>query len=148
MQYTLDEVRDAFTLIDTNRDNVISATEYLQTMKRSGIRGENKHIADMFFSPKMSQPGFINFNEFSYYMLSDECNRSYECNRTYELKKAFDFYDENGDGYITKLELTNVLTRLGNDIVDKEVETIIQSVDLDGDGKISYDEFCKMLGKN
>eukprot|EP00126_Sphaerothecum_destruens_P007006 Sdes_comp19641_c0_seq1m11428 len=70
-----------------------------------------------------------------------------------KLKFVFKIYDIDKDGYISNGELFQVLAKMvgGNlslpqlqQIVDK---TIIKA-DLDGDGKISFDEFCKMVSNS
>lgn len=62
-----------------------------------------------------------------------------------ELKQAFEFFDRDGSGYITKEELRLALNRLGKSCSDKELNAMISVNDDDGNGKISFDEFQKLL---
>ena len=59
-----------------------------------------------------------------------------------ELKKAFQVMDANGDGVVTKEELTNLLKGLGEDVTDEVVDEMIKIADTNGDGKIQFEEFC------
>ena len=56
--------------------------------------------------------------------------------------------DFNDDGFITKKELVKYLIFMGFDEDDewrKElVDTLMRMADDDEDGKLNYDEFCKM----
>ena len=53
-----------------------------------------------------------------------------------ELKKAFNVMDSNGDGVVTKEELTTLLKGLGEEVTDDIVEEMIKIADENGDGKI------------
>ena len=64
---------------------------------------------------------------------------------------AFRIYDIDQDGFISNGELFQVLkTMVGNNLTDKQLQEIVDKTilyaDKDGDGKISYDEFCNVVG--
>ena len=48
-------------------------------------------------------------------------------------------------GYITINELHDVLTRLNPSIDKSRVSDVLNKIDIDHDGKISYEEFVQML---
>ncbi|XP_071486915.1 EF-hand calcium-binding domain-containing protein 7-like [Diadema antillarum] len=62
-----------------------------------------------------------------------------------DLLHAFQKIDVNGDGYITQKELSKVLTQRGDKMSEKEVEDMIAEADIDGDRKLNYKEFCKLV---
>lgn len=45
------------------------------------------------------------------------------------------------------VELKQSMTRLGLNVNDKELETILKEVDQDGNGQIDFDEFCSVMNK-
>ena len=60
---------------------------------------------------------------------------------------AFSIYDIDQDGFISNGELFQVLkTMVGNNLTDKQLQEIVDKTilyaDKDGDGKISFKEFC------
>lgn len=62
---------------------------------------------------------------------------------------AFRIYDMDKDGYITNSELFRVLKMMvGSNLKDTQLQQIVDKTiiyaDTDGDGKISFDEFCKV----
>eukprot|EP00160_Parvularia_atlantis_P014695 Unigene3809_Nuclearia_a/m.11618 Unigene3809_Nuclearia_a/g.11618 ORF Unigene3809_Nuclearia_a/g.11618 Unigene3809_Nuclearia_a/m.11618 type:complete len:175 (-) Unigene3809_Nuclearia_a:86-610(-) len=70
--------------------------------------------------------------------------------KTDKLKFAFKVYDIDRDGYISNGELFTVLkTMVGDNLKDAQLQQIVDKTiikaDKDGDGKISFDEFCGMV---
>ena len=62
------------------------------------------------------------------------------------LKFAFDFFDSDGSGHITIKELKQVFCGGGDhEISSKLMREIVGDIDDNGDGQISYEEFCKMM---
>ena len=60
-----------------------------------------------------------------------------------DLRDAFQLFDRDSNGFISKRELTFVMTRLrGEEITDAAVENMIKEVDLDGDGRVNYEGEC------
>jgi Ca2+-binding EF-hand superfamily protein len=56
---------------------------------------------------------------------------------------AFRLYDKDKDGYITKNEMEKLSKNLSKEQIDK----VFARFDADGDGKLSYAEFRKMMNK-
>ncbi|EMS62953.1 Calcium-dependent protein kinase 13 [Triticum urartu] len=61
------------------------------------------------------------------------------------LRRAFLFFDKDGNGYIEPDELREALKDDGAADSMEVVNDILQEVDTDKDGKISYDEFVAMM---
>ncbi|KAL2492979.1 putative calcium-binding protein CML30 [Abeliophyllum distichum] len=62
------------------------------------------------------------------------------------LKEAFNVFDQNNDGYIVANELNKVLNSLGlTQFSDEECWRMIVAMDCDGDGRIDFDEFVRLM---
>ena len=56
---------------------------------------------------------------------------------------AFRLYDKDKDGFITKSEMEKLSKNLSKEQIDK----VFARFDADGDGRLSYAEFRKMMNK-
>ena len=54
-------------------------------------------------------------------------------------------YDKNGSGYISKKELKAVIAKKGRNFTKEEIDSFVDSVDKDDNGKISIKEFAALL---
>ncbi|XP_058749162.1 calmodulin-like protein 3 [Vicia villosa] len=61
-----------------------------------------------------------------------------------ELARIFQMFDRNGDGRITKKELSDSLQNLGICISEKDLITLIEKIDVNGDGYVDIDEFGEL----
>ena len=62
-----------------------------------------------------------------------------------ELLEAFKVFDKNNDGFIAMEEMKQVMDNLGQHLTDQELEETIRECDMNGDGKVDYNEFVKMM---
>ena len=62
-----------------------------------------------------------------------------------QVKEAFKIMDIDQNGYIDPSELKEVMTRFGQTLTDLEVEDMIREADMDGDGRVDYDEFKYLM---
>ncbi|KAJ2333552.1 hypothetical protein GGI00_002278 [Coemansia sp. RSA 2681] len=62
-----------------------------------------------------------------------------------EYIDAFRKFDKNGDGFITKAELAEAMTKLVGNVSDAELQAWIKNNDADKDGRINYKEFLSFI---
>ena len=60
-----------------------------------------------------------------------------------QAELAFKLYDKDKDGYITK----NEMEKLSKNLTKEQIEKVFARFDADGDGRLSYAEFRKMMNK-
>ncbi|MBC7271573.1 MAG: EF-hand domain-containing protein [Streptomyces sp.] len=65
-----------------------------------------------------------------------------------EARKQFERIDTDGDGAVTAAEFKTALAQGGDwNVTEAVAEAVIASRDLDGDKKLSFDEFWAYLDK-
>ena len=64
-----------------------------------------------------------------------------------ELLEAFQVFDKQSTGSISAADLTEALTTLGDPMPEVQVKELIATLDKDGNGSISIEEFVAFLTK-
>lgn len=62
-----------------------------------------------------------------------------------DLKAAFSVFDKDKDGYISRSELRSAMTLMKEKVTDHELDQVMNEADLDRDGRISFDEFARLM---
>ncbi|KAJ1645557.1 hypothetical protein LPJ64_002847 [Coemansia asiatica] len=64
-----------------------------------------------------------------------------------EFRAAFDEFDKDGNGSISKEELESAMKTILGDKVEINAEELIKAVDKDGDGEIDFVEFTTLMAQ-
>lgn len=137
----ISEFREAFNLYDKDGDGTITILELGSIMRSLGHTPSDAELQDLINEIDNDKNGIIDFSEFVMMM----SKKASHVNSESELIEAFKVFDKDGNGFITSQELRHVMTNLGEKITEKEADEMIQEADLDGDGRIDYEEFVKMM---
>lgn len=62
-----------------------------------------------------------------------------------DLEATFKHFDKDASGYIDENELYEAMRKFKKDITKDQVKTILNKIDSDHSGKISMDEFIKLM---
>jgi Ca2+-binding EF-hand superfamily protein len=65
--------------------------------------------------------------------------------RGVNLREAFQAFDRDGDGVITRYELGSGLRQLNLGLSARQVDEVLAYVDKDGDGRVDYPEFVRQF---
>ena len=136
-------LRKRFCKIDVDKSHTLSAEE-IQAIPGLESNPLVRRVIEIFDKDKNKEIDFKEFLEGISLFIAREGKES-------KLKFIFKMYDIDDDGFITNAELFTVLKlMIGNNLGDTQLQQIvdktIQQFDLDGDGAISYEEFCAAVG--
>jgi Ca2+-binding EF-hand superfamily protein len=62
-----------------------------------------------------------------------------------EIKKAFRVLDRQRQGYIMSVDLREFLSKLGDPLLDEEIDEMIKLADTENNGQVNYEEFVDMM---
>lgn len=136
------DIKGAFLLFDRNGDGVISCSELEMVLRALGERPSADEMSRICRQVDRDFNGSIDFQEFLAFMVRKMSARIYTRE---DVFKAFQVFDRDSNGYITKAELTNIFTKIGQHMTLEEAEKIITEVDADKDGRINYSEFLNKV---
>ena len=139
----LAEVKEAFTIFDTEHSGSIDARELKAAMRALGFDVKKQEIKKIMQDLDKSINEKINYNEF----LSVMTPRMSEKDTRDEILKIFRLFDEDSAGKISFRNLKKVALELGEKLSDDELHEMIEEADRDGDGLINFDEFYRVMKK-
>ncbi|KAM6074315.1 calcium-binding protein 2-like [Chlamydotis macqueenii] len=142
----LDELLDAFKEFDTDQDGYISYKDLGECMRTLGYMPTEMELIEISQHIKMRMGGRVDFEDFVQMMGPKLREETAHMVGVRELKIAFREFDVNGDGEISSAEMREAIAALlGEQLKAQEVDEILQDVDLNGDGRVDFDEFVMML---
>ncbi|XP_048340398.1 calcium-binding protein 4 [Sphaerodactylus townsendi] len=142
----LDELLEAFKEFDTDEDGYISYKDLGECMRTMGYMPTEMELIEISQHIKMRMGGRIDFEDFVEMMGPKLREETAHMVGVRELKIAFREFDTDGDGMISGAELQQaMIALLGQQLLAQEVDEILHDVDLNGDGRVDFDEFVMML---
>lgn len=144
--FDADEIRrlgKRFRKLDLDKSGALSVEEFmsLPELQQNPLV---QRVIDIFDT---DGNGEVDFKEF----IEGVSQFSVKGDKESKLKFAFRIYDMDNDGYISNGELFQVLKMMvGNNLKETQLQQIVDktviNADKDGDGKISFSEFCAVVG--
>jgi calmodulin len=154
------DLRQMWSGFDRNSDGEISRDEFCRGLSQLSIRVSDSEIDDIFsvldptgrmrlkyatFADMFSESGKVRI-KFSY--IKDEVRRAMAMARV-DLKSTFAAFDRNDMGSISKADFRAGLVKLRiRGVTDRDIDTIMDAMDVDRDGFIDYREFVRQFGGN
>merc|ERR1711998_63310 len=136
------DFRKNFNLFDKKRTGSIPIGDMGTVLRSLGQNPTEAELAALMVEVDKDNSGTIEFEEFVDLMA--RTNKTHE-QMEEEIKNAFLTFDADGSGYITREELIETLTTMGDPVDEETINGMIQEADVDGDGKINYEEFTKIM---
>ncbi|KRX54902.1 putative myosin regulatory light chain [Trichinella sp. T9] len=135
-QSQIQEFKEAFNMIDQNRNGFIDKADLLDMYASLG-----KEVGDEFIDEMINEaPGAINFTMF----LTMFGEKMTGTDPEDVIRNAFQCFDEEGTGSISEHDLRTLLTTMGDRYTDDQVEELFKDAPIK-DGMFNYVEFARML---
>ncbi|KAL9702333.1 hypothetical protein quinque_005851 [Culex quinquefasciatus] len=137
----IEELREAFTLFDTNGDGTISGSELSTVLRALGKNVSDAEVEELLKEVRTDDEGRIRFGDFVAMMTV----RLKDFNNEDQLQEAFRIFDRDGNGRISAEELRVALRSFGEQLTEEELEELLREADVNSDGQIDYGEFVRMI---
>ena len=136
----MEQLQKAFSSLDKDSDGKLSKEELLIGFTEiMGAAAAEEEVQRIMRLVDIDKNGSIDYSEFVMATLNKKNLLSDE-----RLEAAFKIFDKDNNGYIDIEEIRNVLGK-GKNLDDRVWEELINEVDINGDGEVSYKEFKKMM---
>ncbi|XP_022150998.1 calcium-dependent protein kinase 2-like [Momordica charantia] len=132
-------LKSMFTNMDTDNSGTITYAELKTGLARLGSTLSEAEVKQLMEAADVDGNGTIDYIEF----ITATMHR-YKLEKEEHLYKAFQHFDKDNSGYITRDELKAAMKDYGMGD-EATIREIISEVDADNDGRINYDEFCTMM---
>ncbi|XP_061603567.1 centrin-3 isoform X2 [Phyllopteryx taeniolatus] len=135
------EIREAFELFDTDKDNQIDYHELKVAMRALGFELKKVDVMQILKDYDMEGSGKIAFEDFNEVVSELILQRDPK----EEILKAFRLFDDDESGTISLRNLKRVARELGENTSEEELRSMIDAFDGDGDGEINQEEFLSIM---
>ena len=144
----LQEWKEAFDAFDVDNDGTVSIKELATVLRSLGLPTTDASIRDICAEYDRDASGSLDFKEFVRLMKKKTGpgeRVQFEDGSEELYREAFRAFDINGDHTISKMELKHVMTNVGENLTDAELELMVCKADVTGTQEITEDEFITMM---
>ncbi|XP_053735118.1 centrin-3 [Synchiropus splendidus] len=135
------EIKEAFDLFDTDKDQEIDYHELKVAMRALGFEVKKVDVLNILKDYDRRGTGRISFQDFSHVV----SERMVARDPREEILKAFKLFDDDESGRISLRNLRRVARELGEEVSEEELRSMIAEFDTDGDGEINQEEFVSIM---
>jgi len=141
----IDEFKEVFNIFDVDQNGTICPKELGIVMRALGQNPSEAELKEMMEDADDNGDGVIEFQEFLG-LMTVLINKVDEDKKEENLLQAFHIFDKDGDGFISVGELKDFFHNLGEmTLNDEDIREMISAADMNGDGKLDYQEFKRMM---
>ncbi|KAL7097928.1 hypothetical protein ACP275_10G173700 [Erythranthe tilingii] len=133
-------IKEGFQLMDTGNKGKIDIHELRAGLHKLGHQIPESDIQVLMEAGDVDKDGYLDCAEFV--AISVHLRKM---GNDDHLRKAFQFFDRNESGYIEIEELRDAFADEAEATSEEVINAIIQDVDTDKDGRISFEEFAAMM---
>lgn len=139
----IQEIKKAFDLFDVEKKGLIATRDLKSAMEEQGYQKKNPIVYQLVCDLVKKNSEEVDFEKFVQMLTENHLENGSDD----EIKKFFDLFDSEKLGYIDLHNLKKATRELGDVLDDSDIIDLIWKSDLDGDGKVTYQDFYNIMNK-
>ena len=149
--YRTEEICGVFNSFDQDDDGCIQGSEVGKAMKAYGMK--QSKVQNILADTRIKANSSVTFQQFQTLISKHDAEESEKKTDSDSdsdsdmevLRKGFKEFDLNGDGVLSRMEVRKMLTSLGENLTKHQLDELLAKVDENGDGKLDFQEFKKLM---
>ncbi|XP_062226422.1 calcium-dependent protein kinase 12-like isoform X1 [Phragmites australis] len=134
-------LKQMFNNMDTDKSGTITVEELKEGLTKLGAKISEAEVQKLMEAVDVDKSGSIDYAEFLTAMMN-----KHKLEKEEDLLCAFQHFDKDNSGYITRDELEQAMAEYGMGD-EASIKEVLDEVDKDKDGRINYEEFVEMMRK-
>ena len=137
------EYKAAFEMIDRDKKGKITVDDLSEFFYNLDQNFSYEDFIEMIIESGIESKKEIDFETFLMLIIK----KLKENDTEEEIAEAYKKFDPKRNGYFTVNDFKAVLYSLGEQLTSSEVDKLIDQIDVDENGRISYESFSKFMGR-
>lgn len=134
-------IKEVFEMLDIDNSGQMDKREFKVALESLGFQVTQSQVQTLLNDMDLDGSGLIGFEEFESVMTKKMLDRK----RHTQMLEKFPLFDSSNTGYISAADLRSLAETLGDTVTDEQLEQMISLADLDGDAKVSAEEFLHVF---
>ncbi|CAK0794882.1 unnamed protein product [Prorocentrum cordatum] len=128
--------------LDTNNDGTITAGKVRSALSGRWTPGDVDRLVSCLLPPGAQEAEELSYDEFMGALMASQA-----ADEERMLRKLFGEADEQRPGWLGAAEITELARRpaVKRMLGDRPASSLTEEMDLDGDGKVTFQEFCRVV---
>ncbi|VDM32280.1 unnamed protein product [Hydatigera taeniaeformis] len=129
----------AFKQFSWGKNGTVRVKKLARVMRRAGFAPTDDELRKIFESCL----GRTRLTEKMFLLLMEEYKSDLQI--TQDLYEAFRLFDESGEGYFMTSKIRELLRAGDEALTEEDVEALCSQADSDGDGKVYFSDFARVM---
>ncbi|WP_018353321.1 EF-hand domain-containing protein [Longispora albida] len=145
-QRQTEDYTELFRQHDRNNSGYITSDELGAVLRSLGEKPSAFQVGGLISDSDLDGDGRMGLKEFLSLLGRKVVPQPGATSPEEELAEAFRVHDADGDGFVTKDEMTTLMQTLGDAPTAEEIDAAYAKSDANGDGKLDFAEFKALYG--
>eukprot|EP00753_Platysulcus_tardus_P001808 PLAT11559.1.p1 GENE.PLAT11559.1~~PLAT11559.1.p1 ORF type:complete len:2610 (+),score=1075.75 PLAT11559.1:1106-7831(+) len=153
------ELVDWMASFDDDNSGTLTHAEFKRALRDLNVNLLKKDVNALVAFLDMDGDGAVDYDEFAQFAFAakpvDVSRVSQKLRRLLkeaemngiDTRTAFEHFDRTGDGTVSNRDFSRAIKLMGLRLSKAEVDALLATFDLDGDGSVSYTEFLAFINK-